>query len=126
MRLLPTLAATLLISSAALAQQAPDAAQPEAGAPMAPMAPGPGAPGPGAPHMNLRQRFEAANTTHDGRLTRDQAAGGGMPGIARHFDQIDADRKGYVTLQDLRAWAQARRAARAGQAPAQPPPPPAQ
>ncbi len=70
--------------------------------------------------MNMRQRFEAANVTHDGRLTREQADASGMRGIARNFDQIDVDRKGYVTLQDLRAFAQARRAARAGQ----PPPPP--
>ena len=114
MRFLPGLAATLLMSTAAFAQPAPDApppTPPEAGAPGP--AGGPGAPG--APRMNMRQRFEAANTTHDGRLTRDQAEAAGLRGIARHFDQIDADKKGYITLQDLRAFAQARRAAAAPQ-----------
>ena len=108
MRLLPVIAATLLISTAAPAQQAPDA----------PPAPGPTAPA--APHMNWRQRFEAANTTHDGKLTREQAEAGGMPGIAHHFDLIDTDKKGYITLQDIKAFAQARRAAKAAQAGGQP------
>ena len=113
-RLLPELTATLLISTAAFAQPAPDApppTPPEAGAPG--LAGGLGVPG--APRMNMRQRFDVANTTHDGKLTRDQAEAGGLRGIARHFDQIDADKKGYVTLQDLRAFAQTRRAAAAPQ-----------
>ena len=109
MRIWPAFAASLLISTAALAQGAPDAAPPPAAAAAAP----------GAPHMNWRQRFEAANTTHDGKLTREQAEAGGMRGIARRFDAVDTDKKGYITLQDLRAYAQARRAERAQQAPAQ-------
>ncbi len=122
MRLFSTLAAALLVSTAALAQPAPDAPQPppEGGGPP------PMAAAPGTPHPSMRERFEGANTTHDGKLTREQAAAGGMPNIARHFDQIDTDRKGYITLQDLRAFAQARRAARAarlqGQTPTPPPP----
>ena len=122
MRLLPALAATLLISTAASAQPVPDAAappQPDAGAPAlgGAMAPGP----PGGRHMNWRQRFDAANTSHDGKLTREQAQVGGMPGIAHHFEQVDTDKKGYITLQDLRAYAQARRAEKAAQAQQQQP-----
>ena len=109
MRIWPAFAASLLIGTAALAQGAPDAVPPPAAAAAAP----------GAPHMNWRQRFEAANTTHDGKLTREQAEAGGMRGIARRFDAVDTDKKGYITLQDLRAYAQARRAERAQQAPAQ-------
>ena len=111
MRIWPAFAAILLISTAALAQDAP-------GSPPPPAPPGAAA-APGAPHMNWRQRFEAANTTHDGKLTREQAEAGGMRGIARRFDAVDTDKKGYITLQDLRAYAQARRAERAQQAPAQ-------
>lgn len=58
----------------------------------------------------LMERFAAANVTHDGRLTREQAATG-MPMVARNFDSIDIEHKGYVTLPEIRAFAQERRAA---------------
>jgi hypothetical protein len=48
--------------------------------------------------------------THDGRLTRQQAATG-MPMVARNFDSIDIEHKGFVTLPEIRAFAQERRAA---------------
>jgi len=76
-----------------------------------------------APHMRMRDRFEAANTTHDGRLTVDQAQAANWRGLVRNFSQIDVDHKGYVTVQDIRSWGQARRQARAAQ---MPPPPPQQ
>ena len=59
-------------------------------------------------------KFDAANVTHDGRLTRDQAQAGGLRAVARNFDAIDRDHKGYVTKQDLREWHRARRATLAG------------
>jgi hypothetical protein len=52
----------------------------------------------------LSQNFAAANLTHDGRLTREQAAAG-MPLVAQDFDAIDIDHKGYVTLPEVRAFA---------------------
>lgn len=52
----------------------------------------------------LQQRFGQANTTHDGKLTRDQAAAG-MPRVARHFDEIDVQRNGYITLPQIEAFA---------------------
>jgi hypothetical protein len=75
-------------------------------------------------HVGARAKFDAANTTHDGRLTLDQAQAGGMRGVARHFNEIDADHKGYVTMQDIRAWNRAKRAARSSQQGPPPPPPP--
>jgi len=57
----------------------------------------------------LAQRFAAANVTHDGRLTRDQASAG-MPMVARHFDEIDVDQKGYATLSEVRTYAMTHRA----------------
>jgi hypothetical protein len=70
-------------------------------------------PGPGAAAYPtgagvLAQRFATANVTHDGRLTRDQAAVG-MPLVAQNFDVIDVDRKGYVTLPEVRTFAMTRR-----------------
>jgi len=61
-------------------------------------------PHPGA----LAQRFAAANITHDGRLTREQAWSG-MPVVARDFDAIDIQHKGYVTLPEIRAYLAQRR-----------------
>lgn len=84
------------------------------------------APAPGAPaqHMGMKQRFAMANTTHDGRLTLEQAEAAGMRNVARHFAAIDRDRKGYVTLQDIHAWHREVHAEHAaqGQAPGAPPP----
>jgi hypothetical protein len=69
----------------------------------------------------MRDRFAAANTTHDGRLTQAQAQAGGLRPVAKHFQEIDHDQKGYVTMQDIKEWHRARKAAKAQTAP-----PPAQ
>lgn len=58
----------------------------------------------------VQERFEAANTAHDGRLTLAQAAA--MPRVARNFDAIDTGRKGYVTIDDIRSYNRAQRAER--------------
>ena len=52
---------------------------------------------------------EQANTTHDGHLTLDQAQTG-YKSVARHFDAIDQDKKGYITEDDIRAYNKAQRA----------------
>jgi hypothetical protein len=53
--------------------------------------------------QQLQTRFTHANTTHDGKLTRDQAAAG-MPMVASHFDEIDTQQAGYVTLPQIEAF----------------------
>jgi len=53
--------------------------------------------------QQLQTRFANANTTHDGKLTRAQAAAG-MPMVAKHFDEIDTQRAGYVTLPQIEAF----------------------
>ena len=68
-----SLALALALPCAAFAQPAPDGAPPP-GAPPGAMAPGQGAP----EHMKLRDKFNAANVTHDGRLTEQQAEAGGL------------------------------------------------
>jgi hypothetical protein len=57
------------------------------------------------------ERFRTANTTHDGKLTRQQAEAANMTGIVRAFPEIDAQHKGFITLEDIRAFAEKRRAA---------------
>jgi hypothetical protein len=57
--------------------------------------------------QQLQARFSAANTTHDGKLTKAQAAQG-MPMVAQNFDQIDTQRAGYITLLQIEQFMQQR------------------
>lgn len=50
----------------------------------------------------VARRFAAADKNGDGQLTREEA-NAGMPRIAKNFDKIDADRKGYITLDEIKA-----------------------
>lgn len=58
----------------------------------------------------LQSRFAQANTTHDGKLTREQAQAG-MPTVAQHFDAIDSQRAGYVTFAQIEDFMRERAAA---------------
>jgi hypothetical protein len=60
----------------------------------------------------LADRFAEVNTTHDGHLTRDQASAARWYYVTNNFDGIDKDRHGFVTVDDIRAYAAAKRAAR--------------
>lgn len=60
----------------------------------------------------FQEYFKRADTDGDGALSRAEAERG-MPRIARKFDAIDVNRDGKVTQDEMRAWFQARRAARA-------------
>jgi hypothetical protein len=67
-----------------------------------------------APHktrVSAQEHFTEANTTHDGRLTLDQASSG-YKSIAKSFQQIDVSHHGYVTMDDIKAWRAAKKAAR--------------
>ena len=64
---------------------------------------------PKATHLTWEQRFEQANLAHDGHLTLEQA-NGGFPLVAKHFNDIDVDHKGYVTENNIRAWRAMRKA----------------
>lgn len=54
--------------------------------------------------QRMAERFNAADTNHDGKLTLDEAKAG-LPMVARNFDQIDTEHTGAVTLEQLRAYA---------------------
>ncbi|HEY1932758.1 MAG TPA: hypothetical protein VGG99_12150 [Acetobacteraceae bacterium] len=107
MRLLPV----LLVSMLLLGFQVQ--AQPVAPAAMPPQAHTPAkSPAKTTHHrVSWQQRFAAANTTHDGHLTQEQAKAGDLT-IARHFTQIDTGNKGYVTQDDIAAWHKMQRQAR--------------
>jgi hypothetical protein len=61
--------------------------------------------------QQLQARFARANTTGDGKLTREQATAG-MPMVAKHFDEIDTQHAGYVTLPQIEALMQQKAMAR--------------
>lgn len=86
-----------------------------------------------APKLTPREKFQNADADHDGRLSPSEAQA--MPFVARHFDAIDTNHDGYVSLDELKAARNEMKAMRAqraggpgqpgGHAP-QPTPPPAQ
>jgi hypothetical protein len=52
----------------------------------------------------IAERFAAADTNHDGKLTLAEAEAG-MPRVAANFSKIDADGCGTVTLAEIEALA---------------------
>jgi Ca2+-binding EF-hand superfamily protein len=47
-------------------------------------------------------KFKAADKNGDGQLTLEEAKAG-MPRIAKNFDKLDVDKKGYLTLDQILA-----------------------
>ena len=105
MRVLPVVLALPLLVLQAHAQ--PAAPQPGTPAPAAPTAPT--AATPQHHRLTWQQHFAQANLAHDGHLTL-QEASGGYPTVARHFKEIDADNKGFVTEEDIANWHKLQRA----------------
>ena len=64
--------------------------------------------GPGEHQGRMAERLKAADTDGDGRISKAEAAT--LPMIAKHFDEIDANRDGQVTSEELRAFHELRRA----------------
>ena len=95
------LIAALLASSAALADDSSGGGPPDARAEKF--------------RQRMAQRFEAADTNHDGKISPDEAKAG-MPFVAKHFAEIDADKDGYVTREEIAAYMKARRAEKEGTA----------
>jgi hypothetical protein len=119
MRSIAVVLTSLLAAGAALAQTPPSQSAPPTSPPAAsaPAAPSPGTSGTAAPtrhrtRRSLAERFDAANTTHDGKLTLEQARAGHLNAVARDFAQIDKQHRGYVTIDDIRTYRRERRAAR--------------
>ena len=116
MRAVVFAAAIVLMASPVLAQATAPTAGATAGPPAVTTTPGAAPHAPRRPRQTLQQRFDLANATHDGHLTLAQAQGK-MPMVARNYDAIDTAHKGYVTVDEVRAFARARRAARRAAAP---------
>lgn len=54
----------------------------------------------------IEERFKAADKDGDGKLTLAEAKQG-MPKIARAFAKIDKDKKGFLTMEQIKAFAAA-------------------
>jgi hypothetical protein len=106
--IIPAVAALALLAFQAQAQTAGTAAPAPAQAPAAtttvPAAPATTTKSTHAQRQTLQQRFDAANTAHDGHLTKDQAQATKWTYVTRHFTAIDKDNKGFVTADDIHAY----------------------
>jgi len=95
---------TALVCATAGAQQPQDAsAQPQdaQAQPQAPQAPATQQPmNPKEAKAKAIEHFKAADTNHDGKLTREEAKAG-WPEVYKHFDQMDTKKKGYVTQRQI-------------------------
>ncbi len=104
------LARTLLVAGSATAILA------IAGSAFAQQQPAPGARAEQA-KAKLDAKFKAADTNHDGMLSREEAKAG-MPNVYKHFDEIDTAKKGAVSEEEIGAYlaskAKQRRAAQPG------------
>ena len=52
----------------------------------------------------IEARFKAANKKGDGKLTLEEAKAG-MPKVAANFDRIDIQKRGYITVEQIKAMA---------------------
>jgi len=107
---LAILAATVLFTTAALAQtpaavtSAPLSSPSAPATPATPATPAPKAVAkPKAPVQTVEQRFEKANTSHDGKLTKAQATAAKWTAVTRAFVAMDKDKKGYLTVDEVKA-----------------------
>ena len=56
-----------------------------------------------------KERFTAADADHDGMLTKAEAEKG-MPFVAKHFDEIDTQKTGKISLDQVTKFMQDQRA----------------
>jgi hypothetical protein len=49
----------------------------------------------------IDKRVKEADKNKDGKLTLDEAKEG-MPRVAKNFDHLDAERRGYVTVEQIK------------------------
>jgi Ca2+-binding EF-hand superfamily protein len=52
--------------------------------------------------VKLVDQFKSADKDNDGALTRAEAEGAGLHRIVDHFDRLDANKDGKVTIDEIR------------------------
>ena len=53
--------------------------------------------------QQLEQKFKASDKNGDGKLTLEEGKAGGMKRVVANFDKIDKSKKGYITLDEIKA-----------------------
>ena len=90
------------LSAQAQAFDSPAAAAPTIiGAVQAPAPPSASASAPRYTASDLRQAFSFMDANRDSKISREEAAG--FRGVARHFDQADADKDGFLSRSEFDA-----------------------
>jgi hypothetical protein len=56
----------------------------------------------------LKLAFDAADASHTGSLTREQASAAGLGFVAKHFDEIDRQKTGTIRFDDVKRFLVAR------------------
>ncbi len=57
--------------------------------------------------VQIEERFKAADKNGDGKLSLEEARAG-MPRIARVFDKIDTEKRGYLAVEQIKKFVAAR------------------
>ena len=60
----------------------------------------------------MKARWDKADANHDGALSREEA--NASPRLAKHFDQIDADKNGQVSTQEITEYMKSHRQRQGG------------
>jgi hypothetical protein len=60
----------------------------------------------------LRQRFDAADIRRYGSITQEQARRAGLGFVSQHFEQIDSQRSGSISFEELQRFIARRNAER--------------
>lgn len=50
----------------------------------------------------MQERLKAADKDGDGKISRAEAAA--LPRIAKHFDEIDTNKDGFITREEMKAF----------------------
>lgn len=50
----------------------------------------------------MHERLKAADTDGDGKISRAEAVA--LPRMAKHFDEIDTNKDGFITKEEMKAW----------------------
>jgi len=97
-RLLSTasLALVAFLASGTVGAQQPAPQPAPQAAPQAPM-------NPKEAKAKFAEKFAAADTNHDGKLSREEAEAG-MPEVYKNFDKIDTKKKGEITQKQIGAY----------------------
>ena len=56
----------------------------------------------------MHERFKVADKDGDGKISREEAVA--LPRLAKHFDEIDTNKDGFITKEEMRAFHEKRMA----------------